>query len=268
MGKGKNKRKTTETDTSNPMMKDGVPPVPQGPAAVGSDGVNINDYSYCMVFGCDPKTNLPTSPTKFNALKKLCRKGLDLYAYQSFCKSKIIVLIRIPLGKMRKYAEEKAQSMLLNPEKLKEMAEAGDAERNVGPIMLEQGGADNYEPYEYIYAPYRDECEAIYEHGDGEEHPFTELTRNQLCKMMIEERPDDGSEPFKIRRYLKTGDIKAFFPLHAPQPVLGHMESKWLATGRFATTSERSWLSSSSSSPTTASTSFGPRCLVFPSRSP
>jgi hypothetical protein len=237
MGKGKNKSKTTSADTTNPMMNDGVPSamaaVPDGPKGVGSDGVNINDYSYCMVFGCDPKTNLPTSPSKYNALKKLSRKGLDLYAYQSFCKSKIIVLIRIPLGKMRKYAEEKAQSMLLNPEKLKETAEAGDAERNIGKIVLEQGGADNYLPYEYIYAPYRDESEAIFEHGEGEEHPFTELTRNQLCKMMIEERPDDGSEPFKIRRYLKSGDIKAFFPLHAPQPVLGQMESKWLTCGRF-----------------------------------
>lgn len=215
---GKNKDKKSDAETSNPIHD------------ADKEILNpsmIYDYTFCLIYEANEKTGEPVHPKRFAALKKLTKKGLILYAYRSFCKKKIIVLIKMPEDKMKKYAEEIGAKVELDKAKLKELAEMGDPEANVAPLAIEKGEKHFYDPYRFIFAPYRDELEHLYKHTErrGAMSPFSELFEMQITKRLIEERPEDGTEAFKIRRFLKSKQILAFFPIHAIQAKLGTMEN-------------------------------------------
>jgi len=215
----------------NPLSskEDRISRRPTVKAGDGNKAPNVHEYEYVMVFESDPKTGEPLYPDKFAMMKILTSKGLDLYAYINYKRDKIIVLIRMPLDKLRLYAEEKGVKMKLDPEKLRKIAEAGNEEAQIKPLNLTQGDPSYYEPYENIYAPYRNELEHLYWKELGKPDPFREVIRLQMIKRLIEERPDNGGEGFKIRRYLKNGSIQAFFPLHDDPKVLDHIEHRWVS---------------------------------------
>jgi len=165
-------------------------------------------------------------------IENLQRNGLDVFAYKGISGTEAYLLIRCSVETLRQYAEAINFRMMLDPTVLKETANKGNQEAGIKPFdIADRPEATPYNPYEYIFCKYRQQVdEALYWRADpAAAHPFRSLIRLQLTALLIEAAPV-GSEPLKIARYLRYGNIKGFFPLHRPEmiDVLAH---NWLRGG-------------------------------------
>eukprot|EP00604_Paraphysomonas_vestita_P001703 CAMPEP_0174817746 /NCGR_PEP_ID=MMETSP1107-20130205/254_1 /TAXON_ID=36770 /ORGANISM="Paraphysomonas vestita, Strain GFlagA" /LENGTH=652 /DNA_ID=CAMNT_0016028733 /DNA_START=1071 /DNA_END=3029 /DNA_ORIENTATION=+ len=120
--------------------------------------------------------------------------------------------------------------MLLDEDRLKETANAGNPEKNIASIdILHDPEETELRPYEMIYAKYRDELtEELYWRPKNLNHPFRESVRLKLTQILIESPPPDKTNPIKLRQGILKGRITAFFPLHNI-PRLNEIKEKWLS---------------------------------------
>jgi hypothetical protein len=115
-------------------------------------------YDYCMVFDYDSKTQNGLSEFAKRYLKKLEGNGLELFLYYGVGNRHIFVLIKASLKNLRLFADANEFVMMLDPSKLREYANAGDAEIGISPIeILDDKTECEYNPYELIYGKYRTE---------------------------------------------------------------------------------------------------------------
>jgi len=186
------------------------------------------EYDYCMVFPVDKETRgLTRDATRF--LNKMRAAGLDLFLFYSIRKNYIFAMIRLSLERLRILADKLEFKMLLDEYKLHEAASAGNEELGIGPIDISHEPEESYlKPYELIYGKYRDEIdENLYWRPEGLKHPFRESVRLKLTQILIEAKPENGSNPIKVRHQMLKGRIAGFFPLHNI-PKLEAVKEKWL----------------------------------------
>lgn len=159
-----------------------------------------SEYDYCMVFEVDRNTG-GMSRYAYRVLRKMRQHGLDLFVFYSLRKTHLLVMIRLSLEKLRSLADKLEFKMLLDEKNLEQTAKAGKPEKNIGPIdILHDENESFIRPYEMIYAKYRDELpEELYWRPESLSHPFRESVRLKLTQILIESKPEDGSQPIKLR---------------------------------------------------------------------
>ena len=172
------------------------------------------EYDFCIVFPADKGEFTKKGLGYIHSLKAL---GFELFIYKNIREdTEIIVLIRTPLEKMRAYADNIDFLMKLDPVVIKDIIEKGDAEHGIAPVEIQDiPEITSLKPYEQIYGKYsRNVDERIYWKEEGMTHPFRDLIRLKLTALILESRPSNGKENLKIRRYIRSGGLKACFPLH------------------------------------------------------
>lgn len=159
-----------------------------------------SEYDCCMVFQVDANTGGMSRYT-YRVLRKMRQHGLDLFVFYSIRKTHLLVMIRLSLEKLRSLADKLEFKMLLDEQRLEETAKAGKPEKGIGPIdILHDENESFIRPYEMIYAKYRDELpEDLYWRPERLTHPFRESVRLKLTQILIESKPEDGSQPIKLR---------------------------------------------------------------------
>lgn len=139
------------------------------------------------------------------------------------------MLIRTPLEKLRAFAESIDYTMKLDPSVVKRKIETGDPELNIaGRVIEHRPDITPLEPYQFIYGKYSTKVdESIYWRPEGSTNPFRSMIRLKLSTVMLESRVPDGSQNLKIRRYLRSGKLKACFPLH-DRVRTEILQNKWM----------------------------------------
>ncbi len=174
-----------------------------------------SSYDYCLIFPANEHGHFTHDGTLH--IQTLRKYGFELFIYKNIkAKEEIFVLVRAPLEKLRAFADNIDYSMLLEEKMIEECMKAGNAEENIKPVeIVHRPEITHYRPYERIYGRYsRNVPETIYFHEEGEDNPFRELVKLKLTGMIMESRPADGSQNFKIQRYLKKKSLLGCFPLH------------------------------------------------------
>eukprot|EP01039_Chlorochromonas_danica_P004477 gene4477-4905_t len=174
-----------------------------------------SDYDFCIVL---PNVNGELVPKRGkDYVRKLQALGFEIFLYRNLdADNETIVLIRTPLPKLRAFADLLDFRMLLDPQEVTRQLAAGDPEKQIAGVTI----AHNPEvtpiyPNQYIYGKYsRKINEELYWREEGYEHPFREIIRLKLSALLLEHRSPRLGENLKIRRYLRSGWIKACFPLH------------------------------------------------------
>jgi anoctamin-10/anoctamin-7 len=143
--------------------------------------------------------------------------GFELFVYKNIREeTEIIVLIRTPMEKLRAFADNIDFVMKLDSEVIKNLIETGNADLGIAGVEIQhRPDITLLEPFEYIYGKYsRNVSESIYWKEPGMDHPFRDLIRLKLTALILESRMPNGGENLKIRRYIRSGWLKACFPLH------------------------------------------------------
>eukprot|EP01031_Cornospumella_fuschlensis_P027354 gene27354-33040_t len=173
-----------------------------------------SEYDFCVVL---PASKGDLSERSKGYIKTLRMLGFEIFMYKNLDpENEVILLLRAPLEKLRAYADQIDFVMLLDPEQIKKQLEEGDAESKIAPVTISHmEEISPYEPYDYIYAKFsRNINEILYWREDDAETPFREMIRLKLCALILESRSHGRKEALKIRRYIRSGWMKAVFPLH------------------------------------------------------
>jgi len=174
-------------------------------------------YQYCLVLNASEKGDSLDDDGK-SYVNRLRRSGLDCYMFMSSSKKEVFVLLRVPMEKLNAHCDNLDYKLLLDPEKLEEVAKKGFPEFKIAPISITHNPLEtNMKPYHHIYAPFKvDVPIELYWRPSDKKHPFREILRDKLALALIESRTPYGDEPLDIDQYIKDEKIKAFFPLHKP----------------------------------------------------
>lgn len=177
---------------------------------------HASNYDFCVVF---PAEKGDFTERGKGYVEKFIKLGYEIFVYKNLRKdSEIVVLLRVPLEKLRAYADNIDLVMMLDPKEVEDQLAAGEAACRIEPVTIaHRPDITPYLPHQYIYGKYsRKIDEKLYWKEDGESHPFRELIRLKLAALILESRVQ-GSQNLKIRRYLRNGWLKAVFPLHDRQ---------------------------------------------------
>lgn len=161
------------------------------------------DYDFCIVL---PAVKGEISDRGKGYLKTIGALGFELYMYKNLdAQNEVVILLRVPLDKLRAYADKIDFRMLLDPAEVQRQIEAGDPERNIAGVEIaHRPDVTHYLPYQHIYGKYsRKINERLYWREEGLDHPFREIVRLKLCATLLERRPHPKRENLKIRRYLR-----------------------------------------------------------------
>lgn len=173
-----------------------------------------SEYDFCVVLPAE-KGELTERGKGY--VKTLVSLGFEIFMYKNLDpEHEIIVLLRIPLEKLRAFADHLDFRMHLDPIEVERQLESGDAEKGISGVSIAHcPEITQYHPYQYIFGKYsRKIGEHLYWREDGLNHPFREIVRLKLSALLLESRPHNKRENLKIRRYLRKGWMKAVFPLH------------------------------------------------------
>jgi hypothetical protein len=184
-----------------------------------------SEYQYCLVF---PAENGDFTKRGVGYLETLRKLGFELFIYKNINPQKeIFVLLRIPLEKLRAFADARDYIMLLDANEVEDQLSAGDPEHNIEPVHISHmPDVTRYRPYEKIFGKYsRLIDEKLYYREPNMAHPFREVVALKLAALLIETRPGQ-SENLKIRRYLRSKWLLACFPLHNRSKT-EDLEKKW-----------------------------------------
>ena len=109
----------------------------------------------------------------YRILRKMHGHGLELFIFYSLRRTHLFVMIRLSLEKMSALAEKLEFKMLLDEERLKEVANAGNPLKNIQPIDIPHYPEETeIRPYEMIYTQYRNEFSELYWKEPLLNHPF------------------------------------------------------------------------------------------------
>lgn len=187
---------------------------------------HASHYELCVVFPAEKGEFTTKGKGYISSLQKL---GFELFIYKNLDPNNfIIVLLKMPMERMKQIATQHKIKMPLDPVVIKKLMLEGDAEANIEGVEINDDKAYSpYSPYEYIYAPYDPKVsQDIYWKEEGSHNPFTELVKLRVANIMLESRMPDGSENLKIQRYLRNGWLKGCFPLHNRSKTKA-IQEKW-----------------------------------------
>lgn len=106
-------------------------------------------YDYCMIFKLeDEQGSLVVSQTTKYIIHEMIHAGLETFSYKSVQEDELIVLIRCPVAKMKRFADVIDFKMELVPEKVKEHLEQGQIvgdEYVIKPVFISDDV--KYSPY-------------------------------------------------------------------------------------------------------------------------
>jgi len=188
----------------------------------------VNDYDYCMVL---PAKNGVLADKQLGYCRKLKELDLETFTFMGFNKQMVFILVRASLERLRNFADDIDFNMLLDSQVLEETCAKGNAEQNIGPFQIKhRPDISPFTPYEKIYARYsRSVNEDLYWRPEGQQHPFRESVRLKVLNLIIQSKPSENSENLKISRYLRSGWMLAYFPLHNSE-VMTELRHEWLRT--------------------------------------
>jgi hypothetical protein len=197
-----------------------------------------NEYDYCMVLPTGGQKNKDGTKSAKGELSDIAKGyiaklrvlGLDLFIFRGQTgNDEIYVLIRASIEKLRNFADDIDFQMLLDPVVLEQYAKRGDVEAKIGAIDIDHNpSVTQMHPYEKIYARYsRNAPEELYWRPEGLSHPFRESVRIKLLGLLIQSKPATGGENLKLQRYLRSGTVLGFYPLHNRE-VTSELSNEWL----------------------------------------
>jgi hypothetical protein len=172
------------------------------------------EYDFCIVF---PAVNGDFTKKGSGYIHSLKSLGFELFIFKNIRReTEIIVLIRTPLEKLRAFADKIDFVMKLDSKVIQRMIESGDPEHGIAAVEIQHlPDITPLHPYENIYGKYsRNVNESIYWKEPDMTHPFRDIIRLKLTALILESRLPNGGENLKIRRYIRSGWLKACFPLH------------------------------------------------------
>ena len=79
----------------------------------------------------------PLSDTGKQVIALLKKRGFEMFAYNSYDKSSVVLLLRLPLRMLREFAEDSEFAMKVDPDRCRDMAERGDPEVGISRIILD-----------------------------------------------------------------------------------------------------------------------------------
>lgn len=218
------------SETANPMRMDGSNSMDSLMSKVKVDRVWVPDFAsewmYCMVL---PPESMEDG-TYESYTGKIQTYGLEVFSY-STKDNKVVVLIRPSEDIVSLYADEINFKMKTNVRVLKEIMEKGDEEKEIAGVDIRHDpSVASYEPYEMIFLPYSTQVPTdLYENTDKQgTSPFSHSVKARLTGLLLETKPKWGGENIKVERYLNSGKILAYFPLHEPLK-LAKLHKVWLS---------------------------------------
>jgi hypothetical protein len=164
---------------------------------------------------------------------KMADAGLQTKMYYSIQHDEVYLKIRAPMKRFLKQCEFCKYRMACDPRAVANLLrignQTGPEETHWGPISIETDGIQTeIEPYEYIYAPYREEF------NDPEKMLYKKYNKSilrgcdriKLLKDILEGQETDGGCDLNIYDLKKEGCILDFFPIH-DEVELRDLESRW-----------------------------------------
>ena len=120
--------------------------------------------------------------------------------------------------------------MQLDPEELRKALEAGDPKRHIRPVFINDDPFYcRFSPYEYMYASYSSNPKPeVWLREEGDSSEFSTNDHLKISSLAVEEIPDGEIKPLNLEEKLRSGKIRAFFPLH--DPVLAEeLKKQWFS---------------------------------------
>ncbi len=219
-------------EVANPMRLDGTNSMDSTLSSIETEKLWVPDFAsewmYCMILPAESMDN----GTYDSYTGKMQTYGLEVFSYTTK-EEHIVVLIRPSEEVVRLFADEVNFKMKTNPVALKRIMESGDEEREIAPVEIRHDPeVASYLPYEMIYFPYSTQVpDEIYKSTDKKGNsPFSHSVKARLTGTLMETKPKWGGENIKIERYLNSGKILAYFPLHEPDK-LAKLHKVWMNWG-------------------------------------
>lgn len=202
-------------------------------------------YDVCFVY---PTMQDPNDGTRLtfkskgveNALKIIQtfgRDNVDMFLGDS--KSKIFLLLKSSLERLKNYADLHDFQFLADPVGLKERCDLGWAmnEPEYGTPAIDKLHFDvdrpdivKFSPFEHIYLKYEleDGFSNLYVIAHEETTPFSDCKRIGIIHRILEEQEDDGGVGLRLNQLIDFEICKAVFPIHHPKK-LARLKSQWLS---------------------------------------
>jgi len=176
-------------------------------------------------------------------LEKLAKGGLQTRMFFNLQRDKVFVKVRIPMERLKQFADDVNYQLQLNPVRLRTKLEAGyyeqeePAEKNpkkwiwlpckLPPEMddAEKARSDIYDYTDFIYGKYDEspDLQDLYKGDDGE--VFRNVDRLKLLTMLFEN--EEYGCGLNLREMLTDKQIVESFPLH-DYHALTELKKEWL----------------------------------------
>jgi hypothetical protein len=195
-------------------------------------------WDVCFIF---PVENGGFKESGQKVLSKLSRAGFTFQQYFSAQKNEIIVLAKVSVEILKRFADKIDFRLLLD----ESMAEEAGKKGSPGIAGFTINSSDeireaitNFRPFEYIYSEYSDDpsVQSLFNIPAGASSPFVHSIRLKLIQAVIEAPVYQHGAHIAVQRLIKTNDLIAFFPLHN-EAELTQLYEKWMIT--FAMPSEQ-----------------------------
>lgn len=146
--------------------------------------------------------------------------GLTTYLYESAQGDEIYCKVRASVERLKYQADMIDFRVLCNKNVLEDRAREGVRNEDGSGYIIKPIHIANDEsvtelgPYEYIYTDYdRESDQALYDHPDGMNHPFSGSIRLKLLMSMFRDEGDLCCA-FNLESLIDDGSLIAHFPLH------------------------------------------------------
>lgn len=217
--------------------------------AITTNNNPLRSYDYCMVFPHEENDQNEINDISKVYLDHLTLVGIHWILVSSLNKKYIYILLRAKLHVLHQLAIDLEYQLQLDPKILQDIVEVGDVEDGILPIKIQHVPEESpLLPYQHIYGPYRRDPKIdplVYWRPPNLDHPFRELVRMKLTKLLIETQllvpainsPDLAAAPqsisnsdgvISIRNAILNGHMVAFFPLHHDESR-EHLAKIWLS---------------------------------------
>lgn len=210
-------------------------------------------YDVCFVFptedvdsysggGSTSKTfTRKGAETALKIVQTFGRENVEMFLGES--KSKIFLLLRSSLDRLKNYADLHDFQFLADPIGLKDRCDIGWAanEPEYGTPEIEKLHFDvdrpdivKFSPFEHIYLKYEyeDAFASLYAIAREESTPFSDCKRVGIIHRILEEPEEDGGVGLHLNQLLNDGICKAIFAIHHPKKIQS-LKSEWFNYANF-----------------------------------